>query len=194
MSDGGGWFDIPGVQKGQRTLAEQMKGLEYGLTLAKDRAVCDLGCAEGLIAMEFRKAGAASVYACDYNAALIDTAKRLTEGWKDITFQHIDLRELIAQEHDGADTWQYDIVLALALIHKFREPRIAVEFCADVAREWVIYRLPERNDGSAVRAKHSTGTVNVLAVMAAKGFNLDRVERGPRKEAVQYWRRRSAEA
>lgn len=193
MNESGAWFDIPGVQKGRRTLEEQMTGLAHLGALVRGKTVCDLGCAEGLIALECAKAGAARVYGCDYNPALITTARALAERQPEALrprFELVDLRELMKAELPSP---AYDVVLALAVIHKLQQPRELVEFCADVAREWVIYRLPERNDGSSVRAKHNCiATVNVLQVMSGKGFNLDRVERGPRRESVQYWRRRNS--
>jgi 2-polyprenyl-3-methyl-5-hydroxy-6-metoxy-1,4-benzoquinol methylase len=85
-----GWFRIPGEVDGPRTLKEQMLGLGPALAEANGKTVCDLGTAEGLIALEFAKAGAASIYGCDYNAEMVETARSLVDRDLNVCFEHKD--------------------------------------------------------------------------------------------------------
>ena len=72
-----GWFVIDGLQAGDRTLAQQMLGMEAALAEARGKRVLDLGCAEGLIALEFLKAGAAQVTGIECNPATAAVTRRL---------------------------------------------------------------------------------------------------------------------
>jgi 2-polyprenyl-3-methyl-5-hydroxy-6-metoxy-1,4-benzoquinol methylase len=57
-----GWLSVPGIREhADRTLAEQMLGLDKAVAECKGKRVLDLGCAEGLIGLEFAKAGAVNV-------------------------------------------------------------------------------------------------------------------------------------
>lgn len=194
MDSAAGWFAIPGVQEGPRTLAEQMLGLDAALAEADGKTVCDLGCAEGLIAMEFAKAGARSVYACDYNEQMIVTAKaeqaKLPPDPRrvDVAFYHADLRELIREERASGEIWQYDIVLALAILHKLNDPADGARFCCEIARSLIVVRLPAGSTG-LIRGKHTGRPADVPAIFAACGFRRERKEEGPRGEWIQYWRR-----
>lgn len=185
-----GWFAIPGVQQGDRTLAEQMKGLAPALGECEGRTVLDLGCAEGLIAIEFAKAGAI-VHGFEYNQRLYDVAQQQrgelpAEVQLRLAIECCDLREWIGVAGGFLRT---DIVLALAILHKLPEPRRALEYFAGLAVSLMVIRLPARSSGQFV-TKYSGEGCDVNAEMPRLGFNLERVERGPRKEPVQYWRRR----
>lgn len=185
-----GWFAIPGKQDGARTLKQQLKGLAPALAAAAGKTVCDLGCAEGLIALEFAKAGARSVYACDYNAGMIETARALQPfaSRASVRFEVKTLEQLIAEEIESDVDWRYDIVLALAILHKLRDPVRALAFLARVCGELAVIRLPKGSTG-AFETKWYGTRCDVNRELTAHGLALDQQLPGPDGEWVQYWRR-----
>ena len=174
-----GWFDVPGEQTGERTLAEQMRGLEAALMLAKGKSVVDYGCAEGYIAREFVRAGARYVAGYDNNPQFIRRAAAIGEG--SCYFEEVNL-------NNGVPVKLSDIVLALAVIHKLRHPEDAAHAMARAAREWMIVRLPLGSRGQFT-SKFGGRTCDLPAVMTESGFALDAELVGPRNELVQYWKR-----
>lgn len=187
-----GWFDIEGVQQGDRTLAEQMRGLKPALAAAPGKTVADFGCAEGLIAFRFAEAGAASVWCCDCNEEVLATAeseraKLPPEIGGKVAFELHNLNQLI-RNAEAFPPPRYDIVLALAILHKLQYPGAGVRFMADSCNELCVIRLPGGSSG-ILRSKHSGMPCDVNRVMPARGFRLQRSEMGPRDERVQIWRR-----
>lgn len=181
------WFVIPGEQNGRRSLDEQMLGLHPALEEARGRTVFDMGCAEGAIALEFARAGA-EVYAVDYKQEMIDTAQRIARGQRGIAFARVDLRDAVRAAL-GAGKWRrFDIVLALAVVHKLDDPKRGTEFVAESCNDLAIFRLPIGSTG-IIRGKHSPNACDVNTVMAERGFRLEKTLTGPRDELVQYWRR-----
>jgi 2-polyprenyl-3-methyl-5-hydroxy-6-metoxy-1,4-benzoquinol methylase len=177
-----GWFDLPG-QSGDRTIAEQLKGLEPALAEANGKTVADFGCAEGLIAMEFARAGA-KVRACDCNVEGIQIAKRL-EPSLGVSFEVCNVNVLVEL---GAMLWRSDIVLALAILHKLRDPVKATRFMAAAAGELLVIRHQGGSKG-IVRSKWSEASCDSRAVLEECGMRLEGECQGPRDELVHYWRR-----
>lgn len=188
MSNGGkGWFKVPGIRPaGDRTLEEQMMGLGPALEEAKGKSVLDLGCAEGLISREFAKAGAASILGIELLESHLEVARIVCKKWPHITFRQAHLDDYIAEQ---VEIRQYDIVLALGIIHKLRDPGIPLEFAARSARDLMLFRAPAKATDGVIRSKHSTAEVNVPEVMARNGFVEEKLIPGVRGEACQYWRR-----
>lgn len=188
MSQPSGWFQIPGVQDGPRTLAEQMLGLDPLLAEVSGKTVLDLGCAEGLISIAVAGAGAEVVDACDNNAAFVETARQYASNvaGKGVIVCEADLNA-------GMPAWTaggYDIVLALAIIHKLKLPAERLGQAADLARSLLVIRLPVHAVDGVFHAKYRPDQrCDVVAVMTSRGFDLERIEPGPRDEQVQYWRR-----
>lgn len=171
-----GWFVIPGVQEGARTLAEQMLGLEPAFAEIKGKTVLDLGCAEGLIMQEALKAGAALVHGVECNAELM-----IQDGLT-VTIANLSLG-LPAGLRD-----QYDIVLLLAIVHKLRSPADRLREFAARATERVVIRLPLGSKGR-LHSKHSQEKCDCNVVMRECGLSLEQTLPGPRGELVQHWRR-----
>jgi len=187
-----GWFVIPGVQEGERTLEEQMTGIMPALEEAASKTVLDLGCAEGLIGREFAHAGAAKVIGVESLRWHIEVGREQCAGLP-IVFHQAYLDEYALAMMAMPDMPQFDIVLSLGVCHKLQEPQIGIRYSAMAARELCLIRFPARPDsqGGLIRGKHfKNNTCDVPATMAQLGFELERTEPGPREEMVHYWRRK----
>jgi hypothetical protein len=90
---------------------------------------------------------------------------------------------------------QYDIVLALGIIHKLEHPSIGMAWAADSASDLLCFRAPAHanrlpSGDYIIKAKHFDNTVNVPEMMRSKGFVDEGTIEGVRGESVQYWRRK----
>lgn len=195
-----GWFKVPGVRPdGDRTVDEQMIGLELALARAPGKTVLDLGCAEGCISIAFAKAGARSVLGIEALATHLEVAEKLKAGlpWSErrvVRFSCANLKDVIATERASEEIWKYDIVLALGIIHKLPDPGDALRFAASATGELLCFRGPGREElktwDGVVRAKHGRGSVNVPVMLKSMGFEMETAFDGVRGEGVQYWVRK----
>jgi SAM-dependent methyltransferase len=175
-----GWLAIPGVQFGERTVKEQMLGLGPALKECRGKKVLDLGCAEGFIGQKFADSGAAHVLGLDSLQSHLDVAK---QHCKRVTFRLVDLNV-----EPLPHVPRFDIVLALAILHKLTEPRRGVAYCAAHSKSLIVVRLPIGSNGLIV-GKFSKAECDVPSAMREEGFIPERIEGGPRSEIVQYYRR-----
>jgi 2-polyprenyl-3-methyl-5-hydroxy-6-metoxy-1,4-benzoquinol methylase len=162
---GRGWFDRPGVQ-GDRTLAQQMTGLDLVVEVARGRTVLDLGCAEGLIGLELMRAGAEQLDGIELVHNRVVAAGRNAEAaGLPARFWRQDL-ETFADEPPADLAPRYGIVLALSVAHKLARPErflaAAAERCADL----LAVRLP----APVIRDRRS-GFVPVDAVALLSGLD-----------------------
>lgn len=183
------WFTVPGMYDGERTLEEQMRGLAPAFDRLAGMSVIDLGCAEGLIALEAARAGARLVHGVDNSLELLRVARQLANS--DVRLFRVDLNR--AAWPRGV-LRQYDVVLALAIVHKLIKPEEALRRFADMATDTLVIRLPRHAIGGRFRAKHADANnkrymCDVNGVMMRSGFQLEVEFAGPRDEAVQHWRR-----
>lgn len=186
MTDNKGWFSIPGLRKGDRTVQEQMLGVSDVLERANGKTVLDLGCAEGAITLEFAKAGAASILAVDLLESHLKIARSLCADHPQVTFIQGNLDHLI----DEVVEEQYDIVLALAIIHKLRSVERGLDFAAKVTKELLLIRTPVGVEKTGrLRAKTGGSSGHIPTVMKRNGLTLDALVPGPRGEHVWRWRR-----
>lgn len=193
-----GWFKIPGVQDGDRTLEEQMQGLAGALAEASGKSVLDLGCAEGLIAREFARAGARAVHCIESVMGHLQVARSLCVNLP-VTFQLADLQVVTEDAvRSGGRLNEYDLVLCLGIAHKMRAPLACIQFAARSSRDLVVIRLSARGDaerGILESKFFPNHRCDVNDAMHFEGFRLEATHPGPRgDERVQYWRRRRAVA
>ena len=106
---GRAWFKGLG-HDGDRTLAEQILALAPALAECAGKRVLDLGCAEGLVSLEFAKAGAVRVLGIEREDDHFKVAQTLVfDGPCALKFKQWNLNNVNPDRplHD------YDIVLAL---------------------------------------------------------------------------------
>lgn len=185
-----GWFKVPGIRPdGDRTIAEQMMGLDHGLSIAKGKSVLDLGCAEGLISLEFAKAGASRVVGIELLEEHLKVAEKLRAKHPDGSRVHFIRKNLGTHILDNPEHERFDIVLILGIIHKLENPAVPLRFAANCAKEALIFRAPAKATDGVVRSKHTGVKCNVPKILNESGFKEFLLVPGVRGEAAQYWRR-----
>ena len=182
-----GWFTIPGVRPGDRTLQEQMMALDIALKERAGKTVLDLGCAEGLIGREFARAGAKSVLGIELLEEHLKVARAQCKPFPQMQFICAHLADYIKARESFP---QYDIVLALGIIHKLEDPAVPLRFAAQSTRSLLVFRAPARKYDGLIKSKHSDIKCDVPKIMKAEGFIETALVAGVRGEAAQYWRRK----
>lgn len=158
-----GWFSTPG-RPGDRSLTDQMKGLDWLFANCRGKTVLDVGCAEGLISIELAKAGAVAVHGVEIVPQHVQIGRKL-QGDLPICFEVGD-----------ANTWapkrQYDIVIMLALLHKLRNPTEAAHRFAAAARHAVVLRMPPLHAPTIVDPRSGNNPHHIGDVLMKLGFVL----------------------
>lgn len=178
-----GWFVIPGVQDGDRTLAQQVKGLE-GIDF-HGQTVLELACAEGLMSKWMIERGAKSVDGIDI------IAENTKEAWRQCTglpcsFRVLDLNDLWRL----FDLPQYDIVMALAVLHKLKRPAFAAAQFAALAKKTFVVRLPPANAPLVIDPRSENKPQDIDKRIWECGFTGVAVTRGSFKEWTGIYSRR----
>jgi len=187
-----GWLSVPGIRPtGDRTLEEQMLGLEKALAECAGKSVLDIGCAEGLIGREFARAGARRVVGLELLASHIEVAR---EACKDHPQMEFIVSHLGTWAAKHPQPERFDIVLALGVIHKLKDLKPGLVWAARSAGDLLCFRSPAYTEpvdaDYYVHAKYGGDKVNVPATMREEGFvDEGKQTPGPRGEMVQYWRR-----
>lgn len=111
------WFKV-GAKPGDRTLDQQLMGLDPLFAEIEGKSVLDVGCAEGLIAIECARRGASAVTGFEIRSAAVETARKLVKtlaGVGQVYFETGDANHYPPNA-------RYDVVLMLAVLHKLRDP------------------------------------------------------------------------
>lgn len=176
-----GWFTTPGRQ-GDRTLWQQLTGLDPVLAEAAGAAVLDVGCAEGLISLELARYGARHVHGVEIVSTHVDVANRL-RGDLPCSFE-------VADVNDWTPSGNYQIVLMLAILHKLRDPAAACARFAAACDDLCAIRLPPERAPVIVDPRSDNRPVDIAAVMDDAGFEHTLTLRGHLNEWCGYFRRR----
>ncbi len=176
------WFKTEGRDNGDRTLKQQLKGLGDLRDRVTGKSVLDIGAAEGLISIYLFDHGAKAVHGIEVRPDFVEVGNSL-RGDRACTFE-------VADANDYTPVRQYDIVIALALLHKLREPVIACKRFAAAAREMVVLRLPPAGalvitDDRSGGKKYDIGRAMQESGFMLKNANYD----GPKGEFMAYYER-----
>lgn len=184
-----GWFKIAGVQDGDRTLEQQMLGLAPALADVEGRTVLDLGCAEGLVGREFLKAGASEYFGIEIVTANAEEARRQLSDFEQAVIANDNLDHHIFA-NSPPKHYKADLVLALAILHKLRDPGRAIRWIGEVATVRAVIRTAERTPGYVLDVRSGEQRFEIVAPLKEAGLVLDRVETGPFNEWTGHFVRR----
>lgn len=175
-----GWFHTNG-RPGDRTLVEQLKGLDDLRERVAGKTVLDVGCAEGLIAMQLFDEGAAAVHGLEIVEEHVHVGNKL-RAERAVTLE-------IADANSYQPVRRYDIVLMLAILQKLRDPSAACRRFAEAAREMVVLRLPPAHAPTVIDARSGGYPHRIGDVMVSCGFMLKNAQLGHLGEWVGVYER-----
>jgi ubiquinone/menaquinone biosynthesis C-methylase UbiE len=175
-----GWFDTPG-RLGDRTLKQQLMGLDDLIARVPGKTVLDVGCAEGLISMQLFDEGAKAVHGLEVVAEHVKVADKI-RGDRACTFE-------VADANTYVPVREYDIVIMLALLQKLRNPSAACARFAKAAREMVVLRLPPANAPTIIDARSGGHPHRIGDVITSNGFMLKNAQLGHLGEWIGYYER-----
>jgi SAM-dependent methyltransferase len=181
-----GWFRVVGVQDGDRGVEDQLKGLAPALAAVAGKTVLDLGCAEGLLAAEFARAGGGQVIGCDWLDAHVSVGRALVRGLP-VTLLRADLNDQAT--HNWIGGLDFEVCLMLAILHKLRDPAALIRTVARRQPELIVVRLPPKTAPVIIDKRSGNRPCNVEAQMGEHGYALADVQRGHFEEWCGYFRR-----
>lgn len=165
-----GWFSTPG-RPGDRTLKDQMKGLDWVFENCAGKSILDAGCAEGLLSIELMRRGARGVHGVDVVDDHIRIAK--LEAARAGLYEATLLFFQAADANTWAPQMRYDIVLLLAVLHKLKNPSEVAKRMAHAAKEHVIVRLPPKYAPFVIDERSKNEPHNITDAMIKAGFYLE---------------------
>lgn len=175
------------MQDGDRTPEEQLLAVWPAIHQCAGKTVVDLGCSEGVISLEFLKAGASRALGIDAEEGHLEVARQLCQPFENVRFKCFNLSKADEPLADG-----YDIVLCLGIAHKVRSPEKFLRFAARSCKELLLLRSGRGSVNGIIRSKHwKDATCDSAKVLTEEGFILDKVVDGPpgRHEPVEFWNR-----
>lgn len=179
---GHGWFEIPDVQTGERKLGERVGPLKPLLPLAKGASVLDLGCAEGLIGKWLAdRGGARLIHGIDKHAPYLATARKIMPARQyKAKFDVCDFDEWAAQREGLGLQPSYNIVLALNVAQKLKDPRAFLLDVAALASDAFVYSGPAR---VLKDARSGNVPLDIEKLVVPLGFVLKSFDPGKRDPA-----------
>jgi len=172
------WFN------GDRTLKQQLKGLKHLHNYLNGARVLDLGCAEGHISKYCIENGASNVHGIDIAPDFIIEAKRHTIDYSaKVLFECKDLNDI---HTINPFMNSYDVILALAILHKLRNPLNLLSIICKLNAELIIIRLPENNADIIIDPRSGNKPINVTDALSEM-YKLRYVSSGHLNEWVGYY-------
>jgi trans-aconitate methyltransferase len=172
---------------GDRTVAQQMVGLERLMEYVSGKTVLDVGCAEGDIAYACHKNGASYVHGVEFRELAYKAAVK-----------QFSVKSRVSFAREDANVWSpgfaWDIVLLLAVLHKLRDPTQSLIRLANSCKDLCVIKVPD-SDWPILRDDRSGNKPhNLEKTMEGLGFVVDHVCEGPTvaphpAEFIAYYKR-----
>jgi SAM-dependent methyltransferase len=175
-----GWFHTNG-RPGDRTLIQQLTGLDDLIERVPGKTVLDVGCAEGLISFQLFDEGAVAVHGLEVVHEHVTVGRKLV-GDRAVTLE-------VADANHYKPVRQYDIVIMLAVLQKLRDPSKSCRTFIAAAREMVVLRLPPATAPTVIDARSGRYPHHIGDVMQEEGFTLKKAHPGHLGEWVGYYER-----
>lgn len=176
-----GWFGTNG-RAGDRTLDSQLLGLDRLMAEVPGKTVLDVGCAEGLLSIEVARRGALAVHGVEVRADHVAVGRKLV-GDLPVTLEAQDANEWCPRR-------KYDVVMALAILHKLKHPSHAAALLADYCLDLMVLRMPPATGMTIVDSRSGGRPHDIHAVLVTAGFAPEFISNdGPFGELVAYYRR-----
>lgn len=173
---------------GDRTFEQQMTGLDWLAEACRGKLILDFGCAEGLISIHLLKEGARNVMGVELLQERAEKANRLAIK------QGFAGRALFVAQN--AEAWRqpqdhdFDVTLALAILHKLKDPSLVARRLARATREMIVLRLPPATGSTIVDRRSGNVPHDIDAVLRSEGFVQERAgNTGPLGEFIASYRR-----
>lgn len=168
---------------GDRTFEQQMTGLDWLAEACRGKIVLDFGCAEGLISIHLLKHGTRHVHGIELLPERVARARRFAKGLSS-TFEVADANEWTPRED------VIEVTLALAILHKLRDPSLVARRLARATREMIVLRLPPATGSTIVDRRSGNVPHDIDAVLREEGFVQERAgNTGPLSEWIGAYRR-----
>lgn len=174
-----GWFITKQREGGDRTIAQQMEGLDRLVASCVGKSVLDIGCAEGLISLKLIDAGAIAAHGIEVRGDHVEIANKVRKS-RPATFETADANEWVPRRN-------YDIVILLAVLHKLKDPTGACKRLAEAARELVVIRMPSRARWIIEDERSENTPHDIEVAMTEAGWRLDEEVTGPFNEPTGYF-------
>jgi predicted rRNA methylase YqxC with S4 and FtsJ domains len=189
MSERRGWFIIPGVQTGDRTVKQQMLGLGPLVEQVKGKRVVDFGCAEGLVEKALLDHGAHSVLGFEVVAGHVPVAERVCADYRQepcrAEFRVQDLNVTGDVKGDGT---AWDVALMLAVLHKLRMPHVFLDHAVREFRpQLLVIRTAGATPGYVKDQRGKNHRVDLIPFLAERGYTLREHLPGPFDEWTGYF-------
>ncbi len=168
MADKRFWFG------GHRTIEQQMTGLDQLWPRVVGKSVLDVGCAEGHIAIECERRGAVDVIGIEHRREAVIRANKLARNHA-VTFIEADANFCTPPR-------RFDVILMLAVLHKLREPEIALGRIIDhgAADNCTVVLRQRRSDWPVLKdARSGYRPQDLRFAMYDRGFTLVHEDDGP---------------
>jgi trans-aconitate methyltransferase len=166
----GRWFG------GDRTVEQQFTGLDALWPLVAGKKVLDLGCAEGDIAIECARRGAASVLGLEVRNDAVQEARAKAKRLETAKFSTCDLNTWVVPR------MQSDVILMLAILHKLKHPADFLGRVLDraAARSCTVVLRTRRSDWPVLHdARSGFRPQDIRFAMYDRGFTLVHEDDGP---------------